>query len=73
MNDNILHMSIYIYIYIYVCVDYFYLPHLSTTQRFDVKNGVMFFLFVFTASTPLRKNTGVFKRFGRLYLCVLLD
>ena len=56
-----------------MCVDYFYLPHLSTTQRFDVKNGVMFFLFVFTASTPLRKNTGVFKRFGRLYLCVLLD
>ena len=33
--------------------------------EFDAKDGVTFFLYALTASTPLRKDIGVFKRLGR--------
>ena len=36
------------------------------------KNVVRFFIFAFTSSTPLRKDTGVFGSFGR-FIIFLLD
>ena len=51
---------------------------LQSNVRYFCKSLIMFYVAVyvcmsfFAASTPLRKDTGVFRNFGHLYFCVLL-
>ena len=46
---------------------YYYYPSLTS------KTELCFFIFAFTACTPLKKDTGVLESFGRFYFRVLLD